>query len=1076
MYQAGLIVRTKLTPPRQQKYTLPRPRLTKRLLDAKNHRLTILQAGTGYGKSTAVSALANEPFSTIWYRLDAEDADPQLLLLHLVHGFREELPQMSDAPVAMLEAWDSVSSPGWMAVVDVLVSELERILQAPTFLILDDVHLLNESSAPMRILDRLIGLAPHHLHVLLSSRYPLQLPTMLNWRVKGEVLEISQAELAFTPTEIDALFRQQYDYSLTLEQASLLVNRIEGWPIALHLIWQRLQRDGGATLPQALTQLSGSASDLFAYLTQEVLAQQAPDIQQFLRETAVLRQMTAASCDALRSANDSAEILQYLVERGLFVVNQGGGQIRYHHLFRELLLNQLEAAQALQLNRRAADYFIRLHEEEEAIYYYLQAKADEETAVIVDQIGREMVRVGRLETLAGWIGALSPVVLANHPMLLVYLGDIDRLHSRFDSALNWYKQAEERSRFRGDISDLGRALRGQARVYLDTVNATQAEELLKEALQLSDGEQDRASRARLLELLAENLLNSGRTEEAGTYQAQARELREAACFNDNRLPVRMLLRTGRLNEAARNLADLANEEEMAPVKRPRAHRETALLRSLVAAFMGDVDVALETAVTGISRGKELDSSFTTSVGFSRRGHALLLRGDSISFEEARRSYEEAIALSRAINVVRLEVEPYWGLCKLYGYRGDLEQAEQVARRGIEIVQADGDVWVESGVRTSMGISFALGGEYEQAISWLEEARTGFQECSDLFGETAVLLWQCYIWLQRGDQTRFERDSKELFQLVNEYQYDFLFLQRTFFGPPDTRMLVPLLLYVRENFQKNVVVNRLLMEMGLSQVEMHPGYHLRINTLGAFQLWRGSEEVPSKAWRRKKARQLFQLLLTYRGNMLHRDQITTMLWPDLDQEGALRDFKIAFSAMCSVLEPNRKRNAPSAFVSRDGSRYGLRMSADMWVDVIAFETAVSVGDRLYQKSPEAAVPHYQTAYDLYTGDFLQAYPYEEWCNDERDRLQSVFLQTSERLAEGLSLQNEWEAVVAICQSILVIDDCWEHAYQLLMTAYQTLGKRTLAIRTYQQCETALTNTLSVPPTVDTYQIYQSILQE
>ncbi|MFQ5435952.1 MAG: transcriptional regulator, partial [Anaerolineae bacterium] len=303
-------MRTKLAPPRRQKYTLPRPRLTQRLLDAQHHRLTILQAGTGYGKSTAVTALADEPFTSVWYRLDAEDADPQLFLLHLVHGFRAALPEMTDAPLAMLEGWDSVTDSGWMAVVDALINELERILPASTFLILDDVHLLNDAAAPMRILDRLIGLAPHHLHILLSSRYPLQLPTMLNWRVKGEVLEIDQDELAFTPTEIDALFRQQYDYALTLEQATLLVNRIEGWPIALHLIWQRLQRDGGAALPQALSQLSGSAGDLFAYLTREVLAQQEPDIQQFLRETAVLRQMNASGCDAIRSATDSAEILR----------------------------------------------------------------------------------------------------------------------------------------------------------------------------------------------------------------------------------------------------------------------------------------------------------------------------------------------------------------------------------------------------------------------------------------------------------------------------------------------------------------------------------------------------------------------------------------------------------------------------------------------------------------------------------------------------------------------------------------------------------------------------------------------
>ncbi len=87
MYQPGLIVRTKLVPPRPQRYTLPRPRLTRRLLEAQHYRLTILQAGTGYGKTTALADLADEPFPLLWYRLDDDDADPQRFLAHLIHGF-----------------------------------------------------------------------------------------------------------------------------------------------------------------------------------------------------------------------------------------------------------------------------------------------------------------------------------------------------------------------------------------------------------------------------------------------------------------------------------------------------------------------------------------------------------------------------------------------------------------------------------------------------------------------------------------------------------------------------------------------------------------------------------------------------------------------------------------------------------------------------------------------------------------------------------------------------------------------------------------------------------------------------
>jgi LuxR family transcriptional regulator, maltose regulon positive regulatory protein len=158
-------------------------------------------------------------------------------------------------------------------------------------LVLDDAHLLNRSGETLRVLDRLIGRAPANLHVLLASRYPLQLPSLVSWRVRGELLEIGQEELAFTRDETLALFREQYHFDLGPEDADLLIEQVEGWPIAFPLVWRRLQQIK-ETIQGALGQLSNSAGDLFTYLAQEVLQQQPPDVRSFLEATAVLRQMS----------------------------------------------------------------------------------------------------------------------------------------------------------------------------------------------------------------------------------------------------------------------------------------------------------------------------------------------------------------------------------------------------------------------------------------------------------------------------------------------------------------------------------------------------------------------------------------------------------------------------------------------------------------------------------------------------------------------------------------------------------------------------------------------------------------
>src|SRR5690606_36940791 len=126
----------------------------------------------------------------------------------------------------------------------------------------------------------------------------------------------------------------------------------------------------------------------------------------------------------------------------------------------------------------------------------------------------------------------------------------------------------------------------------------------------------------------------------------------------------------------------------------------------------------------------------------------------------------------------------------------------------------------------------------------------------------------------------------------------------------------------------------------------------------------------------------------------------MLWPDLEAEAALRDFKIAYSTLCRVLEPERGRNQPSAYVVRDGSRYGLRAEADLWLDAAAFDEAIAAGDRLWDQEQAAALPFYREALALYHGDYLQEYPYAEWCSEERERLLTLYLRTAERLAEML----------------------------------------------------------------------------
>jgi len=285
------IIRTKLMPPRLRAKVLPRVHLTAKLRGALDYRLTLIHAGTGYGKSTAlVSSLAGTSASLFWYNITETDSDPLSFLLYLIHAFQAQLPSVPPRPTAILE---EKGGRAWRLAVEALINELTEALSGEAFFVLDDYHLVNPSPEVNAIVEYFVECLPPSLHLLISTRQLPNLSALTHWRVKGELLEITRQDLAFSPQEIEALFRIQYGYTLTPQQVEALAVETEGWVMALYMIWQGLQSGSATSVEQVLAILPRSLEELFSYLAREVLAKQPPHLQDFLLRTAVLRQLEA---------------------------------------------------------------------------------------------------------------------------------------------------------------------------------------------------------------------------------------------------------------------------------------------------------------------------------------------------------------------------------------------------------------------------------------------------------------------------------------------------------------------------------------------------------------------------------------------------------------------------------------------------------------------------------------------------------------------------------------------------------------------------------------------------------------
>jgi LuxR family transcriptional regulator, maltose regulon positive regulatory protein len=1097
------VVLTRLTPPRPPRAWLRRPRLDQLLARAVEYPVTVVSGSAGYGKSSALASFAARGgWPTIWYSLGGSSADPLMFLLHLAHACHSAVPQAGQRVIERLKHGVS-GAPAWRQALDALINDLVLALDDETILVLDDEHAVDNLPDICALLERLIAQRPPRLHLLLATRQWPQLASLPILRARGELFVVGEADLAFTGEEIEELFESAYQRRLSDEEVRTISEQTGGWAIALQLIGQSAQEtmnDERGTLKEDSVAVSSfithrssfSREALFAYLAQEVLARQSEVIQAFLLRSSILVELDPSACDYILGRNDSAVLLQQIEHRGLFLTLRGADHYRYHPLFHAFLEERARAAlpEWTDLHRQAVAYFRSAGAGEHVVHHLLAIGDMDGAAVELERWAQPWVATGRCITLLVWLSQLPAATLDAHPQLLLARGDATRFLARFEQALQAYAEAERVCAAQADVLGQARALRGQALVYLDTVQPALAAGPLRRAFRLLP--RDRwEERAELLDLIAENRLNCGRADQAARLYLLAGRMTKGAKPGAANQHPRVLLRLGRLEEARALLeVELRRDRAMSARSRPaEAHREPTVLLALICALHGQGDSALRYAQQGLEIARQRGSALLEAVAHIRAGHALQLLTPPDE-PAANAEYLQAMALADSLGVERTKAEAYLGLALLHGFGGDLAAGQASARAGLAIAERSGDAWTAALLWTALGaVSVANGaGDSE---TWLYEGLNHYQRCKDTYGQAVSQLWLS-IWhrhASRDDQAA--QSAIAAFSLAQRHGYTSLLTIPTLFGPRDRMMLVPLLLAGRRDGRWSRAAQELLAR-GFPAVAAdavtqtyHPGVTLRVQAFGQLRVWRGGEVIAASAWQRKKAEQLFGLLLTNRHRWLLREQICHWLWPEEEQAAAQNLFKVTLNALNSALEPARPPRTPPFYIRRQGSAYRFCPPDGVWLDVTEFETRVDRGmARLAGGSDDSSRPAVEKAPDrtredlaaavaLYRDDYLSEYLYEDWAREERERLLGRYLEAATSLAAHLAGQNQLPQAIQFCELILARDPCWEQAYGILMRAYARQGNRRQALATYDRCVRNLRRHLDMAPLPETTQIYEEI---
>ncbi len=1056
------IILSQLTPPAQRTNVLDRERVTGLLKQSLNYPLTVLVAGTGYGKSTSIlSFIETLDIPVFWYSVSATDRDPQVFLANLFTAFNQHGSKLGQEALRMHEGSETEPLDSLVT----LVNTLSTQLTGPALFVLDDFHTVTQSSEVMTLMNWLIEHLPTHLHVLIASRTAPEFASMNQKRVKGQVLELGPEQLTFTPPEIRALFQRAYQVEVADTDVQVLFERTEGWAIVLQMIWQSLRIKPSVNLGKLLEDDTYSSTNLFEYLAEEVLDQQSPEVQNFLLRTSILSILESDLCDFLMDSQNSVYVLAELYRSSLFLEQLRPGFYRYHHIFRQFLQSHLlqNPELARELHRKVASYLTAHEYWEQAIAHLLSAGDYRQVAMLLNDVGPRMVQSGRYESLGYWIGEIPEEVQSQHPWIYFLLGEIDRYTNKFDKALDHYRAAQRAYQSRNNNWGVSQALRGQAQVYLDTIRPVNASTLLEKALELLDPQESRTEIAELLTQLAENQVNQGLPDRAAESLRRSRELGAGNRINQDFIEARLMLRTGRLTEGIALLSGLESSSD--PASRPqRFHREASVLLSLFYCFNGEIEKGLDYARKGNETAKALSSTFVHSVAQMRLGHALQLKESEPrsreSFDHILDLYNESI---RSVDIVRIHVEPLWGMCRLLGFEGQTDRARQVAREALSIASSAGDEWIGVLVRLSLGASLAVAGEFEAADQELSLAETGAKRVKDPLAQAASQLWLAYTARKQGFMNSAAIWLEQALKIITRYGYDFLFIKPTMLGSSHPIDFVPLLILAQRLNIETATVKRLLAELGIGEVGYHPGYTLTINLLGPFEVRIGRSLLKADAWKREKARQLLQHLAAAGEVGLSRERIYDLLWPGVDPAIATNNLKVVINALNQALEPDRPSGEPAYFVLRHQDQYLLNPSAQIILDYQRFENL----------SKSSQPEDHKAALALYRGRFLEAEMAQEWYTSEEQYFHQLYLETSRRIIEQYIKEGHLERALDQAAETLKTDPLFEAAYIYQMKIYDLLENPAMVTQVYRQARQVFERAYDDEPPEELVKLYQRL---
>ncbi|HEY3734003.1 MAG TPA: BTAD domain-containing putative transcriptional regulator [Streptosporangiaceae bacterium] len=1025
--------------------------------------MTLVAAGAGYGKTTALAEVAAMGASR-WVRVRPADAQAESLSARIATALGES-PAPGRSAIAAATGSDDRRALGEQRAA--LLCDLAEALQGDLLLVIDGLECVGDDEAASHLLRVLTLQAPAALHLVLSGRSLPELG-LGGAQGRGELLEVTAPDLSFTAGEASELVAMRLGgvpEHLARECCSLT----GGWAAALQLLLDRLERLDPADHERELGRLRHSRGHLWKAFARDLAAGEHQPARRILSVASVAPRVDASLLRGV-AVKASTDDLESLRERGLLVDAGEPGCYRLSPVLAATVAGHDAAAEpgahggpgeAEELRARVAGWFEDHARLEEALECHAEGARDQARSFL-GRRGPALIRGGAAARL---IEVLRRHGTGGDPGLDAVLAEALQAVGEWDAAIDLFSRVA-RSTGSGGLP-AGVAWRYGVLLYLRGRSGDAAATLAA----AHDPARLGADDAMVSAWLSTTLWSQGRADAAEDFARAA--LNQAGANGDScalaAAHVSLALAAASRGERERNeqeyrLALAAARDGADRVQLARIHANLssrALESGAYAQAITEANLALQTGD---------GHRFFSALALANKAEAHLRLGQ---LDDAHAAVADAAAICEALGSLNASV-PQILYGELYRQRGDMVRARGSFERARALAEEGDDVHALVSALCGLARVLAeddLAAARKTAADGMARA-SGLERAAALCAAAEVELWardgaaaERYA-KQAEAQARATGDRAALAESLElqgaaRASGDEARLRSAIelwddIGNPVGAARARLGLAMLSGDQRTAEATRRELEAmgvapalgvsGLLASKRGDEREVAIVALGRFAVLRDGQPVPLAAWQSRKARDLLKVLVARRGHPITREAAAETMWPEEDPEPLGNRLSVALSTIRKVLDPGR-RHPQDHYLVADARAISLRLDR-VAVDLIEFLRAAGQAIDLMAKDDRgAAEALLRQAHQIYAGDFLEDDLYQDWAVEAREEARSRLLTVLRLLARLAADRGDDESAGQYLGQLLERDPYDEDAWLALIAGQLRLRRHGEARRRY-----------------------------